>query len=718
MIDKRKFIMLLLIVFILISSAIAGCTSEDDEDNEGTEPPIATIVNATPSEGKVPLTVSFEGEGIDNDGSIESYYWDFNDGETSTDQNPTHTFQDPGYYKVLFTVTDNAGATADDDVYINAYYLENFKPKATASANTTRILKGGQVTFTGTGTDQDGWIILYEWDFDGDGVYDWNSDIYGNTTHTFNTPGIYDAEFRVTDNSQATDTDTVTITVDSLGNKYPVAKILEPDDSDSFEVGELVECDGTGSSDPEGVNLTYSWSFGDGTTGYGATTSHSYNNEGSYTIKLRVSDGELDAEDKVTITIHALPPQNNPPEAVIVEPTDGSSFEVGESVYFDGTGSSDPDGDTLAYIWDFGDSITATGEATSHIYSESGTYTVLLTVNDGEFDDTDTVDIFIAPPGGTNQPPQAVIVSPENGDRYQINDTVFYSGNESSDPDDDILNFTWSFGDGKIGYGVTTYHKYTQNGTYTVVLFVNDTQLEDSDSVVIVIGSGSVPNTPPTAVISSPQMGQSFDVGDTVYCNGSDSFDLETASDDLEYQWNFGDSTPNSTSADTTHIYLEEGTYLIFLTVSDGELEDTSSVIITVTAPPGDNSPPTARIAEPSGGSNHAVNENITFDGSDSSDPDDDTLTYKWYFGDGTTGTGVTTQHSYSVPGIYLVTLEVSDGEFNDTDVVTVIITNFGSRSGNNEEEPSTLKTNQFVTDIAIDTYRGHITDIMFFNRR
>jgi PKD repeat protein len=414
-----------------------------------------------------------------------------------------------------------------------------------------------------------------------------------------------------------------------------------------------------------------------------------------------VNDGELEAEDKVTISIQEPPPQNNPPEAVIVEPIDGASFEVGESVYFDGTGSSDPDDDSLSYIWDFGDGVTATGETTSHIYSESDTYTILLTVNDGEFDDIDSINIYIAPPGGTNQPPQAVIVSPESGDRFQINDTVFYSGNESSDPDGDILNYTWDFGDGEVGYGVTTYHKYAVNGTYTVVLTVNDSLLEDSDSVVIVIGSGPAPNTPPTAVISSPQLGQSFEAGDTVYCNGSDSFDLETPSEDLLYQWNFGDGSPNSSLADTTHIYDMEGMYMITLTVSDGELNDTSSVVITITAPSNENSPPNADIAAPTSGALFAVNENITFDGSDSSDPDNDTLTYKWYFGDGTTGTGITVQHSYSSPGIYLVTLEVSDGEFNDTDVVTIIITTFGSRDDdNNDEQTQSLTAKQYEVDI------------------
>ena len=155
MIDKPKLILLFIVVLVLITAAFAGCTSEDDGDDEGTEPPVANIISATPEEGKAPLTVNFEGEGTDNDGTIDSYYWDFNDGDTSTDQNPTHTYTEPNYYKVVLTVTDNNGATAEDDVYINVYFAENFKPAATATANITRIMVDDEVSFIGTGTDPD-----------------------------------------------------------------------------------------------------------------------------------------------------------------------------------------------------------------------------------------------------------------------------------------------------------------------------------------------------------------------------------------------------------------------------------------------------------------------------------------------------------------------------------------------------------------------------------
>lgn len=704
--DRRSnWIYALILIIMLIAVAFAGCVSEDDGD-EGNEPPTANIISASPDEGKAPLTVEFEGEGIDNDGTIVTYAWDFDDGDISTEQNPTHTFQEPGYYKVIFTVVDSGGAEAEDDVYINVIFAENFPPTATASVNESQVYVGQELAFIGLGTDPDGTIDLYEWDFDDDGTYDWGSVSTGNTTYTYDTAGFYDAIFRVTDNNQATDTDTVTITVDSPENRFPVAIIDEPEDGGSFTVGEPVEFDGSSSYDPEGENLTYVWNFGDGTSGHGETTTHSYDKAGGYKIKLTVNDGDLDAEATVSITIHELPPQNNPPVAEIIEPEDGASFEVSESVFFDGSGSYDPDGDSIAYGWDFGDDVTGTGETTTHSYTEDGTYTVTLTVNDGEYSDSDSIDIYIAPQGGTNQPPTAVITEPDNGDRHQINDTVAFDGTESSDPDGDMLNYTWDFDDGTLGYGVQTTHKYTENGTYTIVLTVNDSKLDDSDSRVIVIGDEVVVNTPPTAVISSPEMGQSFDVNEIVYCNGSDSFDLETDSEDLSYDWNFGDDSAHSTIANTTHQYTAEGMYIITLSVSDGELNDTASVLITITGATSENSAPTAQIVEPNNLATFAANENITFDGSDSSDPDNDPLTYKWYFGDGETATGVTATHSYAAPGVYLVTLEVSDGELNDTDVVTIFVTLGGRGTEGQDEAENGMESEQL----------GYFTEPVFGN--
>ena len=172
-------------------------------------PPTAYIF-ANPISGKAPLTVEFTGYAKDDDGSIVSYNWDFGDGHASNQQNPTHTFEKPGNYTVRFTVIDDGGATATATIQISA--LANKPPIAHANA----IPKMGKapltVRFYGEGTDPDGKIVSYHWEFPG--LFFWNkySDEQ-NPVRTYWRPGLYYAKLTVTDDDGATDTDTVTILV-------------------------------------------------------------------------------------------------------------------------------------------------------------------------------------------------------------------------------------------------------------------------------------------------------------------------------------------------------------------------------------------------------------------------------------------------------------------------------------------------------------------------
>jgi hypothetical protein len=96
-------------------------------------------------------------------------------------------------------------------------YLQNVtKPNTPpiAEAGPDQKAKINQtILFNGTGIDSDGFITLYEWDFDGDGIYDWKSNLTGLTTHAYNYPGFYYATLRVTDNDNLTGTDTARICI-------------------------------------------------------------------------------------------------------------------------------------------------------------------------------------------------------------------------------------------------------------------------------------------------------------------------------------------------------------------------------------------------------------------------------------------------------------------------------------------------------------------------
>lgn len=142
-----------------------------------------------------------------------------------------------------------------------------------------------------------------------------------------------------------------------------------------------VNFDGSGSFDPDGDALTYSWDFGDGNTGTTATPSHTYTSRGIYTVTLIVNDGTSDSVVSETIATVYTPGQ---PVPYADGPYEGS---VGNQIVFTARGSFDPNGDPMTYTWDFGDgSPLATGIAPTHTYGMAGNYIVTLTVNDGSVD--------------------------------------------------------------------------------------------------------------------------------------------------------------------------------------------------------------------------------------------------------------------------------------------------------------------------------------------
>ena len=248
----------------------------------------------------------------------------------------------------------------------------------------------------------------------------------------------------------------------------------------SPEVGETVTFDASGSSDPDGTIVGYEWSFGDEATATGITASHSYSSAGTYTVTLTVTDnnGLTGTTTKsVTVAPHEIEPQA-PSASFTSSP---SSPEVGQTVAFDASGSSDPDGTITTYSWNFGDGATATGITTTHSYSSAGTYTVTLTVTDNdELTGTTTKTITVAPHGIEPQAPSASFTSSPHSP--EVGETVSFDASGSSDPDGTIVNYIWDFGDGNTGAGKTAAHSYDSEGTYTVTLTVEDNDENTADT--------------------------------------------------------------------------------------------------------------------------------------------------------------------------------------------------------------------------------------------
>lgn len=149
--------------------------------------------------------IAFVDTSTDPDGTIASWSWDFGDGSTSTDNNPTHSYADDGEYIVTLNVTDNDGATNETSHPIT---ILNVGPIASINVSPAEPIVDKEAQFTDTSTDSDGDIVSREWDF-GDGQ---TSDVQ-NPTHQYDEVGEYNVTLTVTDDDGATDTFELTITV-------------------------------------------------------------------------------------------------------------------------------------------------------------------------------------------------------------------------------------------------------------------------------------------------------------------------------------------------------------------------------------------------------------------------------------------------------------------------------------------------------------------------
>ena len=182
---------------------------------------------------------------------------------------------------------------------------------------------------------------------------------------------------------------------------------------------------------------------------------------------------------------------NNPPTANANGPYSGTEDLA---ITFDGIGSSDPDGDTLTYSWDFGDGSSGSGATPTHTYSWGGTFTVSLTVSDGKGgSDTASTTATVTE---VNDAPTADANGPYSG---TVNVAITFDGSGSSDPDnldgttsnDQTLTYSWVFGDGNTGSGVSPSHTYTSADTFSVSLTVSDGTASDTSTTTVTVNETS-----------------------------------------------------------------------------------------------------------------------------------------------------------------------------------------------------------------------------------
>lgn len=307
----------------------------------------------------------------DPDGSIASYAWNFGNGSSGSGVSPSVTYASAGSFTVTLTVTDNSGATSPPATTTVTVSVGLQPPVANAGGPYSGSI-GVPVAFTGTGSrDPDGSIVSYAWNF-GDG----GSGSGPTPTHTYATAGAFTVTLTVTDNDNLTNTATATVNVtDGSGMQPPVAN---PGGPYAGTTGRAISFDGSASRDPDGTIVSHDWSFGDGGTASGAQPLHAYAAPGTYTVTLRVTD-DTGRSNSASTTAVVTAPVNQAPTANAGGPYSGTP---GSAIAFNGSGSSDPDGNVASWDWNFGDGSTGSGATPTHTYAAAGEYTVTLVVTD------------------------------------------------------------------------------------------------------------------------------------------------------------------------------------------------------------------------------------------------------------------------------------------------------------------------------------------------
>lgn len=249
-----------------------------------------TTFTFDPSEGDAPLEVEFRDLSntrvfpLGNANvliPITSREWDFGDGATSSDQNPTHTYENPGTYTVtLKAATKRAQGmeTVVDAVTVNPTSVE---PVAKFTESITQGRAPLEVTFSDLSEAGSHPITKYEWNF-GDG----GTSSLPNPTYIFDAAGTYTVALKVTTGA-GTDTRTKTNIIRVLGDTFvPRAEFTASVTRGAAPLA--VKFNDT--SDPGSEEITsWQWQFGDGTVGNTANPSHTYEDPGVYSVSLKVS---------------------------------------------------------------------------------------------------------------------------------------------------------------------------------------------------------------------------------------------------------------------------------------------------------------------------------------------------------------------------------------------------------------------------------------------
>ncbi|MEA3476917.1 MAG: PKD domain-containing protein [Bacteroidota bacterium] len=564
-------------------------------------------VDFSTSQTSACVNAEFTFRGLSND-NIIVWEWDLGDGTTALTQNVSHIYTTYGLFYVTLTVTADNGCISSIT-----------KPMVVAQPPTADfeyyVVQCDTIQFTDLSTSPPGYnLVQWQWAF-GDG----DSSILQNPWHVYDSSGIYLVTMIVSADSSGNicnDTITKPITVPAHPTVY-FTWAPEP-----TCLGNPTSFFGTSGGSIAG----WYWDFGDGNFSTLQEPDHTYSYADTFNVILSVTDIN-GCTDTVSHNVRVI---DIPDVDFTISPNPTC---IDHATAFMGTSSSN----ITSWSWNFGDGGTGFGQSTTHVYAQTGTYTVVLTVGDTA--------------GCTNNISYPVTVNPEPTANFThtapacSNDLVYFT-NYSSSPNGSIQEWEWDLGDGTVitiqyPQDPDIAHLYAGGGSYTVTLTVIDIDsCTNTTSQVVEIESSPIAdfnNTPGC-------QGEAVEFTDLSSENGGSTIVL--------WYWEFDDPSSGSntsTQQNPTHLFSSNGTYNVILVVHNvvGCADTLVKAVEVYELPPVDFTMDTDTVC---------VENEITFTSQAAT-----ASTFDWDFGDGGTSILRDPVYVYMSPGTYTVTLTVVD---------------------------------------------------------
>jgi gliding motility-associated-like protein len=474
---------------------------------------------ASNTSGCSPVVINFQNQST---GNPTSYFWDFGNGATSTLVNPSTTYFKPGKYTVKLTATNARGSNT---ITKTQYIVVWGKPNINFTVNDSTACFPHRAQFTdlttaSSETKNTDWL----WDF-GDGSQSTDQ----NPLHVFTASGNYTVTLKVTNDKGCYSAFTKTAYIQIAGgvqssftNTQPT--VCRPPFDISFN---------NTSTGPN--TLTWFWNFGDGQTSTAKNPLHTYTTPGNYTITLSTTSSGGCSDTLVKDTVVKI--QN-----ITTSFTGPDSICINADAFFINTSSPNP----VSTLWEFGNGATASTLDGVQQYATPNTYTVTLYNTYAYCKDSASKTIKTVPR------PKALFTS-DTRLKCEPSLTVNFK-----DQSTNAVSWQWFFGDNTTSTEQNPSHTYTQYGNYNVWLVVTNAS-----------GCTDTLKIEPYVKIQRPKI-----LINPLPAKGCIPFDvtltpiITTLDAVTSYEWDFGDGSPLSNAVAPPHVYTEQGTYQVKLTIT------------------------------------------------------------------------------------------------------------------------------------------------------